>query len=66
MASSGAAKKRGIDDLQRRMREHWLGIAIAALQRNRSTFAVLPISRLTAPDGYLARLQALGYEVEAP
>ncbi|MCL1526177.1 TraB/GumN family protein [Xanthomonas nasturtii] len=66
MASSGAAKKRGIDDLERRMREHWLGIATAALQRNRSTFAVLPISRLTAPDGYLARLQALGYEVEAP
>ncbi|WP_372356280.1 TraB/GumN family protein [Xanthomonas sp. NCPPB 3443] len=66
MASSDAARKRGIDDLERRMREHWLGIATAALQRNRSTFAVLPISRLTAPDGYLARLQALGYEVEAP
>lgn len=66
MASSGAARKRGIDDLERRMREHWLGIATTALQRNRSTFAVLPISRLTAADGYLARLQALGYAVEAP
>ncbi|KQQ75369.1 polysaccharide biosynthesis protein GumN [Xanthomonas sp. Leaf131] len=66
MASSGAAKARGIDDLERRMREHWLSIATKALQRNRSTFAVLPISRLTAPDGYLSRLQALGYEVEAP
>ncbi|WP_166774556.1 TraB/GumN family protein [Xanthomonas sp. CFBP 8151] len=66
MASSGAARKRGIDDLERRMRERWLSIATAALQRNRSTFAVLPISRLTAADGYLARLQALGYAVEAP
>ncbi|KER82288.1 polysaccharide biosynthesis protein GumN [Xanthomonas arboricola pv. celebensis] len=66
MASSGAARKRGIDDLERRMREHWLSIATTALQRNRSTFAVLPISRLTAADGYLARLQALGYAVEAP
>ncbi|MCS3807230.1 TraB/GumN family protein [Xanthomonas sp. 4461] len=66
MASSDAARKRGIDDLERRMREHWLGIATTALQRNRNTFAVLPISRLTASDGYLARLQALGYEVEAP
>lgn len=66
MASSDAVRKRGIDDLERRMREHWLGIASAALQRNRSTFSVLPISRLTAPDGYVARLQALGYQVEAP
>ncbi|MBB5864869.1 TraB/GumN family protein [Xanthomonas sp. 3058] len=66
MASSGAARKRGIDDLERRMREHWLSIATTALQRNRSTFAVLPISRMTAADGYLARLQALGYTVEAP
>ncbi|PPV06088.1 TraB/GumN family protein [Xanthomonas bromi] len=66
VASSGAAKKRGIDDLERRMRDHWLRIATAALQRHRSTFAVLSISRLTAPDGYLARLQALGYDVEAP
>ncbi|WP_349655535.1 TraB/GumN family protein [Xanthomonas sp. 10-10] len=66
MASSEAARKRGIDDLERRMRDHWLGIATTALQRNRNTFAVLPISRLTASDGYLARLQALGYEVEAP
>ncbi len=66
MASSGAARKRGVDELERRMREHWLGIATTALQRNRSTFAVLPISRMTTPDGYLARLQALGYEVEAP
>ncbi|AXQ08785.1 polysaccharide biosynthesis protein GumN [Xanthomonas oryzae pv. oryzae] len=66
VASSGAAKTRGIDDLERRMRDHWLSIATAALQRNRSTFAVLSISRLTAPDGYLARLQAPGYEVEAP
>ncbi|RBH42194.1 TraB/GumN family protein, partial [Xanthomonas oryzae pv. oryzae] len=66
VASSGAAKTRGIDDLERRMRDHWLSIATAALQRNRSTFAVLSISRLTAPDGYLARLQVPGYEVEAP
>ncbi len=66
IASSEAIRKRGIDDLDRRMREHWLAIATGALQRNRSTFAVLPISRLTAPDGYVARLQALGYAVEAP
>ncbi|WDK02725.1 TraB/GumN family protein [Xanthomonas campestris] len=66
MASTGVAKKRGINDLEGRLRQHWLEIATQALQRNRSTFAVLPISRLTASDGYAARLRALGYEVEAP
>ena len=55
MARSGAAQKRGIDDLERRMRQRWLSIATTTLQRNRSIFAVLPISRVTAPDGYLAR-----------
>jgi hypothetical protein len=43
-----------------------MAAAEAALRDNASTFALLPISELLKPDGYLAKLQARGYEVEAP
>jgi len=60
------ARRRGMDRLQQRMREHWLGIARRALRDNAGTFAVLPLSDLLAADGYLAALRAEGYEIEAP
>jgi hypothetical protein len=43
-----------------------MAAAESALKRNASTLAVLPIGRLVAADGYLARLRANGYAVEAP
>lgn len=66
LSASGFARERGYGDLDARMRQHWLEIAGRALQANRSTFAVLPVSDLLGGSGYLARLQALGYVVEAP
>lgn len=36
------------------------------MARNTSRFAVLPIGELLKTDGYMARLQAKGYEVQAP
>lgn len=67
-AFTGAAlaRKHGVADLQQRMERTWLTAAEAALARNRSTFATLPIAELLKPDGYLAKLEAKGYEVEAP
>lgn len=61
-----AARKRGMADIEPRVRARWLDTAEAALRKNRITFATLPVWQLVKPDGYLAALQAKGYEIEAP
>ena len=60
------ARKRGMTDIEQRVRAKWLATTEAALQKNKITFATLPVSQLVKPDGYLAALQAKGYTVEAP
>ncbi len=59
------ARKRGITNIEARMQAHWMGVVESALQKNRITFATLPVWQLVKPEGYLAALQAKGYEVEA-
>jgi hypothetical protein len=44
----------------------WLAEAERALRDNRSTMAVVLMSELFTPDGYLAALRARGYEVVEP
>jgi hypothetical protein len=66
LSSTDFARRRGMDGLDQRLRAHWLGIAGASLRANRSTFAVLPLSELLRPGGYLDALRAEGFEVEAP
>jgi hypothetical protein len=44
----------------------WLREAERALRDNRSTMAVVLMSELFAPDGYLAALRARGYQVVEP
>lgn len=66
ITESGFVRERGYGDLRARVRQHWLSIAEGALQRNPETFAMLPVDRLLEADGYLAALQAKGYEIEAP
>jgi hypothetical protein len=44
----------------------WLREAERALRNNRSTMAVVLMSELFAPNGYLAALRARGYEVVEP
>ncbi|PJK02760.1 TraB/GumN family protein [Lysobacteraceae bacterium NML71-0210] len=44
----------------------WLAAAEAAIARNTSTFATLPMHQVTSSNGLLARLKARGYEVQAP
>jgi uncharacterized protein YbaP (TraB family) len=60
------ARKRGMTDIDQRVRAKWLATAEAALQKNMISFATLPVSQLVKSDGYLAALQAKGYTVEAP
>jgi hypothetical protein len=60
------ARKRGISDLPERIENTWIEAASAALSKNAVTFARLPITDLLAKDGYLAKLKAKGFTVEAP
>lgn len=63
---TGLARQLGVHDVNRQLETAWLEAATSALQRNRSTFALLPMSQLLKPDGYLSRLQAQGYDVQDP
>ncbi len=66
VTQSAFVRNRGLGDLKAGIRQHWLSIAEAAVQRNEETFAMLPVDRLLEADGYLAQLRARGYEVESP
>lgn len=47
-------------------KQEWVTAAREALQRNESTFAVLPLDDVLRPGGHLDALRALGYTVEEP
>ncbi|WP_242108546.1 TraB/GumN family protein [Luteimonas aquatica] len=63
---SELARKQGITNLPRRLRQLWLESAESALDGNASTFATLPVSLMLAQDGYLDALRAKGYVVQGP
>ena len=46
--------------------QEWVVAAQAALEKNRSTFAVLRLDDVLSPDGPLEKLRSLGYSVEEP
>jgi hypothetical protein len=64
--SAEVLRERGIDDLEGRVERIWLEAAKAAIARNDSSFAMLPMDRMVDADGFLAQLRAQGYRVEAP
>jgi len=66
ISETGIARNRGMTDVFARVEHAWLDAAQAALQTNRSTFAMVPARNLLAADGYLAALKASGYVIEAP
>jgi TraB/PrgY/gumN family len=53
-------------DYKARRTEAWLAQAERALKKNQSTLAVVLMSELFAPDGYLAALRAKGYRIVEP
>ncbi len=59
-------KKLGQQDLLSQIENTWMDAAEKALSTNTVTVAVLPIARLVAADGYIARLKAKGYAVKEP
>ena len=64
-AQAGVLRKRA-GDIEAQVEALWLASAEKALANNAVTFAVLPMRELLKPDGYIAKLQAKGYAVEAP
>ena len=55
-----------VEQAQLQAQLDWLKTADAALQRNRTTFALLGLPEILGPDGHLEKLRALGYSVEEP
>jgi hypothetical protein len=54
------------DDIRAQTEKLWIDTAIASLGKNASTFAIVPLAKLTRPDGYLVRLRAAGLAIEPP
>jgi hypothetical protein len=66
IADAGFARALGLDDVPAKQESTWLAAARAAITGNAQTFATLPMDELLKPGGYLSKLQAEGYEVDAP
>jgi hypothetical protein len=64
--SATILEKYGLKDLPQRIADLWIENAASALEKNTSTFAVLPIAQLLDPHGWTERLRANGYVVEEP
>ncbi|MBD8872704.1 TraB/GumN family protein [Rhodanobacter sp. DHB23] len=66
VTGAGFARQFGMADIPAQLEAAWLAAARDALAKNDTSFAMLPMDELLSPDGYLARLKAQGYAVEAP
>jgi uncharacterized protein YbaP (TraB family) len=68
-AMTGSAWMKGLkgaEDLEARGKAAWLAAVEKALANNRSTFALLPVSKAMNAGGYLDALKEKGYVVEQP
>jgi uncharacterized protein YbaP (TraB family) len=66
LSSSVLKDQPGFANLDKRMQDLWIANVEKSLAANKSTFAVLGMKQILAPDGYLAALRAKGYSVEDP
>lgn len=66
ITDAGFAHQLGLADVPAQLEATWLAAARDALARNGTSFAMLPMDELLSPDGYVNRLKAEGYAVEAP
>jgi hypothetical protein len=64
--SSQVAKELLPSDIPERVQARWIAEAERALRENETTFAIVPLAKLMRADGYVARLSAKGYVVDAP
>lgn len=66
LLSTSVAQNYGFAELPERLKQAWLAAAEAALEKNAVSFATLPIANLLKADGYLALLEAKGYQIHRP
>ncbi|HOV96573.1 MAG TPA: TraB/GumN family protein [Thermomonas sp.] len=66
ITEAGIGKRLGFGDANKKVEAKWMAAAEAALGKNTVTFAMLPLGKMLAANGYLAKLQAKGYTVIAP
>ncbi|GAA3928774.1 TraB/GumN family protein [Luteimonas lutimaris] len=66
ITGTSLARRLGIDGLLARAEQAWMDAAEDALAKNAITFATLPMGEVLSDKGYLAKLRAKGYRVEAP
>lgn len=59
-------RRQGLGDADSRLEALWLDKAQDVLARNERSFAVLPMEQVLGANGYLAKLAARGYSIEAP
>ncbi len=66
LTNAAISQKNGFADIRPKAMAEWLKAADTALAKNKSTFAILPMSDMLKPTGLLASLRAKGYAVEEP
>jgi hypothetical protein len=66
ITGAGFAHQLGLDDVPAQLEAVWLAAARKALADDATSFALLPMDELLSPTGYVGRLKAEGYAVEAP
>jgi uncharacterized protein YbaP (TraB family) len=66
LMGTGLAKRSGFGDLPARVQAEWMAAAEKALATHAQSFAVLSMTRVVGPSGYLAALEKRGYTVTAP
>jgi len=64
--SSQVAKDLVPADIREQLHATWFAAVKKSLETNQTTFAIVPLAKLTRAGGYLARLRELGYVIEAP
>lgn len=53
-------------DIREQLYASWMAAAAKSLAANETTLAIVPLAKLTRVGGYLERLRARGYVIEAP
>jgi len=66
LTNAAISQKNGFDDIRPKAKTEWLKAADAALVKNKSTFAILPMGEMVKPTGLLASLREKGYQIEEP
>lgn len=66
LLGSGVAQSAGLGDVQKRALDAWLSASEQALNKHRSSIAVVNFAELVKPNGLLERFAAKGYTVTEP